>query len=43
MEHSGEPRNVQDQYTIDLGAQYEIVIGGWGNTQSVARIVHDCC
>ena len=37
MEHTGEPRNVQDQYTIDLGAQYEIVISGWGGTQSVIR------
>ena len=38
QEHTGDPRNVQDLYTIDLGAQYEIVIGGWGNTQSVTRI-----
>ena len=37
QEHTGEPRNVQDQYTIDLGAQYEIVISGWGGTQSVIR------
>ena len=37
QEHSGEARNVQDQYTIDLGAQYEIVICGWGGTQSVIR------
>ena len=36
QEHTGDPRNVQDLYTIDLGAQYEIVISGWGNTQSVS-------
>ena len=37
MEHTGNARNVQDQYTIDLGEQYEVVICGWGGTQSVIR------
>ena len=37
QETNGAPRDVQGQYTIDLGAQYEIVICGWGGTQSVIR------
>ena len=37
QESTGSPRNVQDRYTIDLGAQYEIVLCGWGGTQSVIR------
>ena len=33
----GDPRDVQGVYTISNSDQYEIVICGWGGTQSVIR------